>query len=81
VNVAKLLVMLQSRCRADFFSPPSPGYSRCLSGAGVTYESDLKELFVEIACNLDSDALQQLEGDEHAIALVQAAGVAKIKKP
>jgi hypothetical protein len=73
--------MLQPRCRADFFSPSSPGYGRCLTGNGVSYESDLKALFVEIACNLDSDALRQLEGDDHAIALVQAARIAKLKKP
>ena len=63
------------RCRADFFSPPSPGHSRGLTGSGVTYESDLKALFVALACGIDSEALQQLAGDEHAIALVQAARV------
>lgn len=73
--------MSHSRCRADFFSASSPGHFRCLTGNGVSYEGDLKALFVEIACNLDSEALKQLEGDDHAMALVQAARVASQKKP
>ena len=76
-----LLLISNFRCRADFFSASSPGHFRSLTGNGVSYESDLKALFVEIACNLDSDALKQLEGDEHTIALIQAARVASLKKP
>lgn len=40
---------------------------------GVAYEDDLKALFMLLACNLDSEALQQIHGDPHAIALVHAA--------
>ena len=61
------------RCRADFFSAPSPGHPRSSVGNVVAYENDLKALFIALSCNLDSDALQQLEGDAHAIALVKAA--------
>ncbi len=64
---------VSSRCRADFFSSPSPGHSRSVTGNVIAYESDLKALFLALACNLDSEALQQLQGDEHAVALVQAA--------
>jgi hypothetical protein len=66
-------LMFHFRCRADFFASPSPGHSRSLTGNVVAHESDLKALFIVLACNLDSEALQQLQGDEHAAALVHAA--------
>jgi len=52
-----------------------------LTGSGITYESDLKALFVVLACSIGDEALRQLQGDEHAIALVQAARNARPTQP
>ncbi len=81
LHLASALLMSAFRCRADFFSAPSPGHTRSSVGNVVAYENDLKALFSSLSCNLDSDALQQLEGDEHAMALVQAARNASFGNP